>query len=140
MPTRTELPTISMTSTTMSSPTMMRSPARRVMMSTVLPPWKSAVNRLDVQRRLGRRLDHVTGEQRGAHGGVARLVDHLMAAAVCDQDRRAEVRTEVRGGRTGADRHPDVRVLGAHALGVGVGQLDGSPTSTRTRARPRARR
>jgi hypothetical protein len=71
MPTRTELPTISITWTTTSSPTMIFSPGRLVMMSMKIPPWKtsSVVVWCGALRRRA-------------------------TAALCDQDRRAEVCAE----------------------------------------------
>src|SRR3954470_16030213 len=102
MPTRTVLPTISLMCTTMSSPTMIFSPARRVM-SSMVPPWIQLVG-------LGGGSDG--GEQRGADGGVRGLIDDLMALAVGDQDRGAQVGVEVRELGPGADRHEDSDVGG----------------------------
>src|SRR5215211_6235783 len=120
MPTRTELPTISMTWMTTSSPSMIFSPGFLVMMSTVR-------SSLEVTGWLGRGDGGGLGEQRGADGGVRRLVDHLVAAAVRDHDRRAEVAAEVRellGGPNGDPQVDRGGVARADPLGVGVGQLD----------------
>src|SRR3954447_1091934 len=121
MPTRTVLPTISITCAPRSSPTMIFSPARRVM-SSMLPPWISCeAGGLGDLRRGGD-----GGEQRGADGGVLGLVDDLVAVALGDEDRRAQVRVEVRQLRAGADGHPDLDVarVGGDAGGLLVGQLD----------------
>src|SRR3954452_8830499 len=101
MPTRTVLPTISITCTTTSSPTMIFSPTRRVM-SSMVPPW--------IQLRGGMRFGsgeavlrggrNVGREQRRADGSVGGLVDDLVALAVGDQDRGTQVRVEV--GQLGA--------------------------------------
>src|SRR3954447_19242441 len=118
MPMRTELPTIFITWTTMSSPSMIFSPGRRVMMSiedsSLESFWKC----------LGGDLGLGVGEQRGAHGGVRGLVDHLEALASGDDDRRAEVRAEVGELVRGADGDPDGHVVVLHAVAVGVRQLD----------------
>src|SRR4051812_48154725 len=123
MPTRTVLPTISITWTTTSSPTMIFSPARRVM-SSMLPPWISCGRWMEGG---GLRRGGDGGEQRGAHGGVRRLVDDLVALALGDDDRRAQVGVEVRELGAGANRDPDGDVLGGRGdrLRVGVGELDG---------------
>src|SRR4051794_19181345 len=123
MPTRTVLPTISITWTTTSSPTMIFSPARRVM-SSMLPPWISCGRWMEGG---GLRRGGDGGEQRGAHGGVRRLVDELVALALGHEDRRAQVGVEVRELGAGADGHPhvDVRRGGRDRFGVGVGELDG---------------
>src|SRR3954468_18822479 len=120
MPTRTVLPTISITWTTTSSPTMTFSPARRGMISMAVPPWiRVAGGCAGVLRGLH---GHV-GEQRGAHG-MRDLVDHLVAAAVGHDDGRMQVRAEVRQLGSGADDDPDLGGVGAHAGRVGVGELD----------------
>src|SRR3954451_534244 len=97
MPTRTVLPTISLMWTTMSSPTMIFSPARRVM-SSMVPPWIQLVG-------LGGGSDG--GEQRRPDGGVRGLIDDLMALTVGDQDRCAQVGVEVRELGPAADRPED---------------------------------
>src|SRR3954454_21047777 len=122
MPTRTVLPTISITWTTTSSPTMIFSPARRVM-SSMVPPWISCGKGREGFLRGG----GDGREQRGADGGVLGLVDHLVAAAVGDDDRRAEVRVEVGELGAGTDRDPHVDVSGVARADVArglVGQLD----------------
>src|SRR3982751_5467626 len=101
MPTRTVLPTISLMWTTTSSPTMIFSPARRVM-SSMLPPWISC----ERDGGWGLRRGGDRGEQRGAHGSVLRLVDERVALALGDEDRGAQVRVEVRQLGAGADRDP----------------------------------
>src|SRR5215218_186807 len=125
MPTRTELPTISITWTTTSSPSMIFSPGFLVMMSTLRLLLGKRGGTVDAALcrlgGIGRR------EQRSPDGSVRRLVDHLMAAALPDHNRRAEVATEVRQLRGGANRDPDVDLRGvgdADARGVGVGQID----------------
>jgi hypothetical protein len=45
------LPTISITWTTMSSPSMIFSPGRRVMMSMKIPPWKASKDVWTAPRR-----------------------------------------------------------------------------------------
>src|SRR3954467_5041557 len=123
MPTRGVLPTISITWTTTSSPTMTFSPARRVMISMAVPPWiRVAGGNVWAVVLCG--LGGHVGEQRDAHL-VRHLVDHLMATAVRDHYRRVEVRTEVRKLRTGADDDVDLGRLGPDASEVGVGELDG---------------
>src|SRR5215208_6610868 len=132
MPTRTELPTISITWTTISSPSMIFSPGRRVMMSMKIPPWKAS-RRTDQKRRgcaaraaalSGRRLGLGVGEQRGADGSVPGLVDDLVALTLRDEDRRAQVRAEVGQFGAGADGDPHGHVVALEALAVGVRQLD----------------
>src|SRR3954467_4334359 len=121
MPTRTVLPTISMTWTTTSSPTMIFSPARRGM-SSMVPPW------IRCGRGGGLSGGGGDGEQRGAHRRVRGLVDHLLPATLGDHDRRAEVRVEVGQLGAGADRDPhvDVRRVARAQAGRGlVRQLDG---------------
>src|SRR3954451_7020709 len=121
MPTRTVLPTISFTWKTMSSPTMIFSPTRRVM-SSMVPPW--------IQLRKGRKWGLRRGrdgrEQRSADGSVRRLVDHLVAVTGGDEDRRAQVGVEVGQLGAGADGHPDGDVGrgGGDRFGVLVGELD----------------
>src|SRR5215217_328066 len=128
MPTRTELPTISMTWTTMSSPTMTFSPGWRVMMSMFACSSLEAMPGRGTcrARPLRRLLRHGLCEQRGPHGSVRRLVDHLMATAVRDHNRRAEGRTEVRQLLARANGHPNGNLIGVGAdpLGVLVGELD----------------
>src|SRR5215204_6305491 len=120
MPTRTVFPTISITCTTTSSPTMIFSPARRVM-SSMVPPWI----RCGWIRGLSGGGDG--REQRGADGGVGGLVDDLVTLAVGDEDRGAQVREEVSqlGAGTDGDPDGDVSRIGGDRLGVGVGQFDG---------------
>src|SRR3954447_12696135 len=94
MPSRTVWPRISMISTITSSPSITRSPARRVILS------------IGRSRGVGGRRGR---EQRGPQRTAARLVDHLVAATLPDQDRRLEVggeRLELLGGAHGdVDRH-----------------------------------
>src|SRR3954454_6795045 len=104
MPTRTVFPTISITCTTTSSPTMIFSPTRRVM-SSMVPPW--------IQLRANLRIlwvlrgdSRVGGEELRANGGIRGLIDHLMALAVGDQDRGTQVRVEVGQLGAGTDRDP----------------------------------
>src|SRR3712207_3577077 len=122
MPTRTDEPTISITCTTTSSPSMIFSPGLRVMMSTEFS-WRP--------RRLGGGVvGGGLGEQRGADGGVRRLVDRLVADSLAHHDRRAEVAAEALELAHGPNRdpHADVGgVSGADAVRVGVGELDGEP-------------
>src|SRR5215207_7801174 len=140
MPMRTELPTISITWTTTSSPSMIFSPGFLVMMSTVAsPPWKA---RLERWVRLGRLDGAGLGEQRGPDGSVRRLVDDLVATALPDNNRRAAVATEVRRLADGADGDPDVDlrgVLGAHPGGVRVGEVDAVVAVVQPRVRDRER-
>src|SRR3954468_20259756 len=105
MPTRTVLPTISITCTTTSSPTMIFSPTRRVM-SSMVPPWIQLRGVRERILRVLRGRRHGGREQRGAHGSLGRLVDHLMALAVGDDERRAQIRVEVGEFGAGADRDP----------------------------------
>src|ERR1700754_3345818 len=132
MPTRTVLPTISLMWTTMSSPTMIFSPARRVM-SSMVPPWIQLV-------WLGRGSDG--REQRGADGGVRGLVDDLVALAVGDQDRGAQVGVEVRELGAGADRHEDGDVgrVSGDRLRRLVGHVDDAVRGERPRGRGGCRR
>src|SRR3954451_15988575 len=98
MPIRTLEPLTSMTSTTTSSPTMIFSPGRRVMMSILgTPPWRRIRGASVPSLFLGGpgRLLLEAGEQRCPDGGVGRLVDHLVAGVAHHQDRRAEVGAEV---------------------------------------------
>src|SRR3954452_14417089 len=101
-----------MTATMTSSPTMIRSPGRRVMMSTWIPPWKACRvtvvscraggpwrrrpigHRRGNALRLGGLRHRLLGEERGAHGRVRGLVDDLVATAVGDHERRPQVRAE----------------------------------------------
>src|SRR5215218_7571884 len=106
MPTRTVFPTISITCTTTSSPTMIFSPTRRVM-SSMVPPWIQLRGRDELTRerikqvlRVLRGGHDVGREQLGADRSIAGLVDHLMALAIGDEDRSAQVRVEV--GQLGA--------------------------------------
>src|SRR4051794_30198361 len=118
MPTRTVLPTISITWTTTSSPTMTFSPARRVMISMAVPPWIRCGGKC-----LGvclRGLNGHVGEQRDAHL-VRHLVDHLMATATDDHYRRVEVRAEVRELGPGADDDVDLGRVGPDTREIGVG-------------------
>src|SRR4051794_40901514 len=133
MPMRTLEPETSMTSITMSSPSMTFSPGRRVMMSMgrfllgavwelerlgrVLPA--GGVLRSDLGCRLG--------EQRCAHRCVGSLVDDLMTVPVRDDDRGTKIRAELLEFLRGAHGHVHGGVLalvGADALGLIVGQLD----------------
>src|SRR5213078_3049188 len=78
------------------------------------PPWLGG--------DLGR-----AGEERRADRCVGSLVDDLETLSVCDQDRRAEVRTEVFQRFRRPNSHVDGRVAGvvdAQALGLVVGELD----------------
>src|SRR5688500_11826671 len=142
MPMRTELPTISITWTTTSSPSMIFSPGLRVMMSTGGSSLEARPERNGGRRRL-RRLDgRRLREQRGADGSVRRLVDHLVALAVPDHNRRAEVATEVRQLAGGPDGDPDVDlrgVAGADPRGVRVAQLDRVVGEVQPRVRDRER-
>src|SRR6185436_3653617 len=122
MPTRTVLPTISLMWKTMSSPTMIFSPARRVM-SSMVPPW--------IQLRADVCVSWLGGgrdgrEQRGADGGVRGLIDDLVALTLGDEDRRAQVGVEVGERGTGADRHEDGDVgrVGGDRCRRLVGQVD----------------
>src|SRR3954470_3000353 len=123
MPRRTVLPTISLMWKTMSSPTMIFSPTRRVM-SSMVPPWIQL--RADVcvcwlgSGRDGR-------EQRGANGGVRGLIDHLMALTLGDEDRRPQVGVEVGELRAGPHRHEDGDVgrVARDRRSRLVGQVDG---------------
>src|SRR3954447_25523457 len=136
MPTRTVLPTISFTWTTMSSPTMIFSPARRGM-SSMVPPWS--------QLRRGTGGDSGDGrdgrEERSADGSVGGLVDDLVAAALGDEDRRAQVRVEVGelGARPDPDVDRDVGGRGRDRLGRLVGQVDGVVGEEQPRVRDRQR-
>src|SRR3954454_18052660 len=117
---RTLEPLTSITSMTVSSPSMIFSPGLRVMMSMV----SSSLERL-AGTALSRLL-HGGGEERGPDRGVRGLVDDLMTEPVRDEDRRAEVRTEVLQRLCRADGHVDrgVRVGGdADSLGLVVGDL-----------------
>ena len=67
-------------------------------------------------------------EQRGADGSVRDLVDHLVAATLRNQDRRAEVRTEVRELGAGADGDEDGGIVGVEC-GGGVLVIAGIPLS-----------
>src|SRR4051812_9610296 len=122
MPRRTVFPTISITCTTTSSPTMIFSPTRRVM-SSMVPPW--------IQLRAGLWRGLSSGrdgrEERGADGGIRGLVDDLVALAVGDEDRGAQVRVEVGQLGAGADRDPHGHVgrVGADRLGIVIRELDG---------------
>src|SRR4051794_15146850 len=112
---RTWLPTISITWMEMSSPSTIFSPGRRVMIST-RPAYPSGGLLL------------LPREQRRAHGRVVDLVDDLVAAALVDHDRRAQVRRELlqpAGGAHG-DPHGDVLARLGQAGGGGgvVGQLE----------------
>src|SRR5690242_2101300 len=95
MPMRTLEPLTSITSTTTSSPTMIFSPGRRVMMSIFqIPPWIPRLGFERTQTGLGglrRRLLLEPGEEGGTDRGVRHLVDHLVAGVAHDEDRRAEV-------------------------------------------------
>src|SRR5881628_651813 len=99
MPMRTLDPETSITSMTTSSPSMTFSPGRRVMMSMgTVPPW----SRGELERcsgcypvtLSGSDLRCILREQRSTDRSVGSLVDDLVAGTLCDQDRRAEVRTE----------------------------------------------
>src|SRR3954467_7717836 len=133
MPMRTLEPETSITSMTTSSPSMTFSPGRRVMMSMgTVPPWSRLGNWSDCSGSYpvvlsGSDLRRVLREQRSADRSVGSLVDDLMAGTLCDQDRRAEVGTEVLQDLAGAHGHVDrglVAVVDADALGLVVGQLD----------------
>src|SRR4051812_46367876 len=130
MPIRTLEPETSITSMTTSSPSMTFSPGRRVMMSMgTVPPW----SRGELERCSGSYPDNLSGsdlrcllrEQRSSDRSVGSLIDDLMAGTLCDQDRRAEVGTEVLQDLAGANGHVDrgvVAVVGADAIGLVVGQ------------------
>src|SRR4051794_5019825 len=105
MPTRTVLPTISITWTTTSSPIMIFSPIRRVM-SSMVPPWIQLRERVWSKFARLRGGDGVGREERCAHRRVAALVDDLVALAVGDQDRRAQVGVKVGQLGAGADGDP----------------------------------
>src|SRR3954469_6949254 len=106
MPIRTWLPTISMTCTEMSSPSMIFSPGRRVMISIAgaYPPGGGGPLRPRAagRRRSGRLLRRA-GEQPGAHRGLGGHVDDLAALAAVDEQRGAQVGAEVLHVRGGAD-------------------------------------
>src|SRR4051794_5501733 len=127
MPTRTVLPTISLMWTTMSSPTMIFSPARRVM-SSMVPPWMQL-------RGLGGGRDG--REQRGADGGVRGLIDHLVALALGDEDGRAQVGVEVGelSARADGDEDGDVGRVGGDGRSrlVGEGRRGGAEGGPRGR-------
>src|SRR3954454_8290689 len=109
MPMRTELPTVSITCRTMSSPSMTFSPGRRVMMSMgAFLLGNACRNGARVSVVSGGLVDRGLGEQRGADGGVRALVDHLKATTVGDEDRGAQVRGEALELRGGPHGHPDV--------------------------------
>src|SRR4051794_24727362 len=121
MPMRTVEPVTSITSMQTSSPTLIFSPARLVMMSIATPPWRTDSGRLGLVVGTG------PLEQRRPHRSVGGLVDDLVAVATRDQDRREEVGTEVLQALRGADGDEDRRIAGlraADSLGVVVGQLD----------------
>src|SRR3954470_7879959 len=123
MPMRAVLPTISMTWTTMSSPSMIFSPGRRVMMSMAVPPWIRSRGLPGLGGLLGRLLREQLGPQRSR----AERVDDLVAAAVDDEDRGAQVRGELAelAARPHGDPHGDaLGVLDADARGLLVGELD----------------
>src|SRR4051794_38089277 len=107
-----------------SSPSMIRSPGRRVMISTLgFLLGKGCAEGTDLRDGLG--LGHL-GEQRGAHGRAAGLVDHLVSATMRDDDRRAGVGVEVVERLAGPDGDVDVglvRVGDADASGLRVGDL-----------------
>src|SRR5436190_22298624 len=113
MPIRTWLPTISITWTEMSSPSMIFSPGRRVMISIgpAYPPRAAAGTAGCRPRSGGDRL--ARGEQRRADGRVGRLVDDLAAGAAVQQDGRPQVGVEVLDAARRADGHED-----AHAVAV----------------------
>src|SRR3954453_24053971 len=137
MPTRTVLPTISLMWKTMSSPTMIFSPARRVM-SSMVPPW--------IQLRADVCVSWLGGgrdgrEQRGANGGVRGLIDDLMALTLGDEDRGPQVGVEVGELRARAHRHEDGDV-GRVARDRGsrlVGQVDRVVVEEVPRVRDRQR-
>src|SRR3954470_14805507 len=132
MPMRTLEPETSITSMTVSSPSMTFSPGRRVMMSMgTVPPW----SRGELERcsgcypvnPLGSDLGSILREERSTDRSVGSLVDDLMACTLCDQDRRAEIGTEVFQDLAGAHGHVDrglIGVVDADAVGLVVGQLD----------------
>src|SRR4051812_45982085 len=113
MPIRTLDPETSITSMTTSSPSMTFSPGRRVMMSMgTVPPWSRGELWSDVREAYpkvlsGSDLRSILREQRSAHRSVGGLIDDLMAGTLCDQDRRAEVGTEVLQDLAGAHGHVD---------------------------------
>src|SRR5947209_4114724 len=104
-----------MTSTTTLSPSMTRSPARRVILSIK--------RSCSAARRCGR----LRRKQGSPERAVARLVDHLVALAVPHEDRRLEIGAEVleRLSRPYRDVDRDRRdVVEPEPLGVLVGQLN----------------
>src|SRR3954453_3331132 len=130
MPTRTELPTVSITCRTMSSPSMTFSPGRRVMMSMGAFLLGNACRNGARETVVsgGLLLDRGLGEQRGADGGVLALVDHLVATTVGDKDGSAQVRGEALELRGGAHGHPDVDCRGvfdAEPGGLRLVDVDG---------------
>src|SRR3954452_4120892 len=96
MPIRTVLPLTSCTCRMMSSPMTMRSPTRRVMLSTG-PPWIRCLREGGrvVVRLAALRGRVARGEQRRPHAGVGSLVDDLVGLGTVgargDDDRRPEV-------------------------------------------------
>src|SRR3954466_12409916 len=129
-----------------SSPSMIRSPGRRVMMSTAF-----LLGTEGGEGRTGDGLgDDLVGgrdllEQRAPDRSARGLVDHLMTTAARDKDRRAEVRPEVLDRLARADGHVHVglRRLGhADPLGLGVRDLDlvRGEEEPRVRHRDRQRR
>src|SRR3954462_3544376 len=125
MPLRTWLPTISLTWMEMSSPSMIFSPGRRVMISTRpslpigAPGGPPAVDPRTRSSGLGGGLLLVAREQRGAHGRLGGFVDDLVAAALVDDDRRPQVGREVLELVGRAHGHPDRDVVAA------IGQAGG---------------
>src|SRR5882672_6774858 len=107
MPTRALLPTISITWIVMSSPSMIRSPGRRVMMSTLF--LLGSFGRSGDGGLGGGGLLPGRGEQRRAHRRVVGLVDDLVTTTPRDQDGSTEVGRAVLQHLGGAHRDVHVR-------------------------------
>ena len=116
---RTWLPTISITWMEMSSPSMIFSPGRRVMISTGAA--------YSVSARAGGCVASCR-EQRGAHGGAVGLVDDLVAAAVETRIGALQVAREVLELAGGA--HGDEHVTPAPSSGRPAAAVASSDSSS----------
>src|SRR5689334_3507994 len=121
IPTRTLDPLTSITSTTTSSPSMIFSPGRLVMMSKV-PPWE----------RIGGRaycVSPLCADGR-AQGRVGHLVDDLVPALAHDDDGGSKVQAEhpqlVVMPNGGVRRRP-TEIADGQAIRLVVGQFDRVP-------------